>query len=322
MSGGWEGHLMSDLYNSLIDATETGLSLSIAYLGTWIVFRVLSDIDITADASIVFGAVLSTTFILIGWGPWFGLFAATLGGAVAGLVTYALVRSLKLSMILASIIVSVGFFTVNLRVLGRPNVNLADESTLLSAWTRMVGTELDPQMAAISLYLPISLLVYLAVHLFLKSEFGLAFRAFGKNRTMAPSLGISPAVMTAVGLALANALIGLSGALYSQQQGYADVNIGIGTTLFGVTAILVGETLPLKRSMFSMVISVLLGTIAYRTVLSLSFRAGLPAQDFKGVTAVIVIAALLSSRLTKQGKRAMNTHVLRRMKTRIGASAK
>lgn len=288
---------MSDLSQAFLDALETGLPLSIAFLGVWLMFRVLHDFDLTPDGSLVLGAAIFSSSILAGRGPWVAVVLASVGGVLAGLLTYALIRLLKLTMILASIIVSIGLFTVNLRILRAPNVSVIGEETLLSLWQRTLGNDVDFQLASISLFFPIVFVVFLLIHLFLKTEFGLALRAYGANSQMGPSLGMRPAVMTIVGLGVANGLVGLSGALVTQQNGFADVNSGFGTVVFGITAVLVGETLLFKRPAASLVVAVVLGTIAYRTIVALAFRAGLQPQDFKGVTAGIVVLALLATRL-------------------------
>lgn len=293
-----------ELGQALVDALETGLPYSIAFAGVWLMFRVLRDFDLTVDATFASGAAAAALALTSGSGPWLALAAAIGVGAAGGALTFAVHRLLRLPVVLSSIIVGVGLFSVNLRLMGQPNINLIAEDTITARWTELLGSTSGDQWALIALFTLFvvtagGILVY-----FLRTQFGLALRASGINPAMARAQGFSPALALLVGLVIGNALTGVSGALVAQGQGFADVNMGIGTIIFGVTAILLGEVVCRGRGPLAGLAAVLVGTLVYRFILAVAFRLGVAPQDFQGVTAIIVVCAVaIGLLLRKYGQR-------------------
>jgi len=218
---------------------------------------------------------------------------ACVAGAAAGWVTAWLNVKLKIMQLLASILVMIALYSVNLRVMGKPNVALITEPTVFS----MVDFGGMPeQWAKPLLLLLIVIAAKIVVDMFFASEAGLAMRATGGNARMARAQGISTDFHTMAGLALSNALVALAGALFAQSQGTADISMGVGTIVIGLAAVIIGETLLPARSMVITTLACVLGALLYRFFIALALNTdfmGLQAQDLNLVTAVLVAFALL-----------------------------
>jgi putative tryptophan/tyrosine transport system permease protein len=281
-----------DLSHALVDALETGLPYSIAFAGVWLMFRVLRDFDLTVDATFTSGGAAAGLLLTHGHGAWLSLVAAAVAGGVGGLLTFTVHRALRLPVVLASIVVSVGLYSVNLRLMGTPNVNLLDAHTVTAGWTSMVGAQPGDQWALIALFAIVVVVALGALGYFLTTQFGLGLRASGINPIMARAQGASPAIALLVGLVVANAFVGLSGALVAQDQGFVDISMGVGTIVFGVTAVLLGEVVNRRGGPVRALAAVVLGTLLYRYILAVAFRLGVPPEDFQGMTAIIVLLAV------------------------------
>jgi putative ABC transport system permease protein len=296
---------MDFIIRSVDDGIVTGLPFTMAFLGVWLVFRLQRDFDLTVDGTFSVGGAVATAWILQGGDPWLAMLLAAGSGALGGLLTYTLMRRLRLSLVLTSITVGLGLYSVALWILGQPNQSLVGKPTIFAWWTELTGLAPRTSLAIASLAALLVAGVYVLVSLFLRSEVGLALRASGQNQTMARTMGISPQFMLMISIVLGNALAGLSGALLAQQQGFADVTMGAGIILFGVTAVLLGEVVTggFRAGRVS-VIPVLLGALLYRTLLAAAFRAGVPPQFFQGMTAVIVLTSIAIGQLiTSQRER-------------------
>jgi putative ABC transport system permease protein len=290
-----------------------GLALGLAFacmaLGVYLTFRVLAFPDLTVDGSLPLGAALAAVLIVnFGWQPWLTLPVAAAGGALAGVATGLLTTRFGINGLLAGILVSFGLWTVNLRVMGdRANVPLLGTDTLLTPFrASLAGTaeslRVNPgDVAGVLVFAALSVLMGLALNWLLHTEVGLALRSTGDNERMARAMGIDPAAMKVLGLALANALVGLSGALVAQYQGFADVGIGLGTIIAGLASVIIGETLLRPRGVAACIVSVLCGSVAYRLVIALALFVGLGPTDLKLVTALIVIVALGLPQLRARG---------------------
>src|SRR5207249_7395982 len=195
--------------------------------------------------------------------------------------------------LLASILVMIALYSINLRIMGKPNVALINEPTVFS----LVGFGDIPEFWL----KPLGLLVIVAlakilIDLFFASEAGLAMRATGANPRMARAQGISTNRLTLWGLALSNALVAMAGALFVQTQGGADISMGVGTIVIGLAAVIIGETVLPARSLVVTTLACILGAVLYRFFIALALNSdfiGLKAQDLNLVTAVLVGLALL-----------------------------
>ena len=289
---------------ALFGAVELGLVFAFVGLGVYLSFRILDFPDLTVDGSFPLGAAVAAVAIVGGVDPWIATFAAVIAGACAGLVTAFLNVRFGILHLLASILTMIALFSINLRIMGRPNVPLLNQETILTPFY-------DLGLASY-LVRPLFLFILVAIVLvalawFLATDFGLAMRATGANPRMARAQGISTSLYIYVGMALSNALVGLAGALFAQTNGFADVTAGVGTIVVGLAAVIVGETLFRSRHLWVILIGVVVGSILYRIAiqLALSFDAiGLEPSDLNLATAVLVALALILPRLRKSGARA------------------
>ncbi len=275
-----------------LGAIEIGLIFGLVALGVFMSFRIINFPDLTVDGSFPLGAAVAATLIVAGWNPVAATAVACVAGAVAGWITAWLNVKLKIMQLLASILVMIALYSINLRVMGKPNVALISEPTVFS----MVDFGMPEQWAKPALLLLIVIAAKIMIDMFFASEAGLAMRATGGNARMARAQGISTDFHTMAGLALSNALVALAGALFAQSQGVADISMGVGTIVIGLAAVIIGETLLPARSMAITTLACVLGALLYRFFIALALNTefmGLQAQDLNLVTAVLVAFALL-----------------------------
>lgn len=276
-----------------LGALEIGLIFSLVALGVYLSFRVVNFPDLTVDGSFPLGGAVAATLIVGGWNPYAATVVAMAAGAAAGALTAWLNVRLKIMQLLASILVMIALYSINLRVMGKPNVALISEPTVFTSFA-FAGLE-DFWLKPLVLLLAVALVKGL-LDLYFASEAGLAMRATGNNPRMARAQGISTDRATIVGLALSNALVALAGALFAQSQGGADISMGVGTIVIGLAAVIIGETLIPARSLVITTLAVVIGAVLYRVFIAAALNTdalGLQAQDLNLVTAVLVAAALL-----------------------------
>ena len=278
---------------SLLGALEIGLVFALVALGVLISFRLLRFPDLTVDGSFPLGGAVAATLISGGMDPFSATVAATAAGAVAGLITGWLNVRLRIMDLLASILMMIALYSVNLRIMGRPNVPLITEPTV---FTILQPAWLSDYVARPLILVGVVVAVKLLLDWFLATQTGLAMRATGSNGRMARAQGVNTGGMILAGMALSNALVGLAGALFAQTQGGADISMGIGTIVIGLAAVIVGESILPSRKMVLATLAVILGAIVYRFFIALALNSdfiGLQAQDLNLVTAVLVTIALV-----------------------------
>lgn len=284
--------LFMSLY-TLLGALEIGLIFSLVALGVLISFRILTFPDLTVDGSFPLGGAVAATMIAAGYNPFLATGVAILAGALAGFTTAWLNVRLKIMDLLASILMMIALYSINLRVMGKPNVPLINEPTIFS----MLLPDWMPDYVERPLVLiVVVVLAKLLLDWFFSSEIGLAMRATGANARMARAQGIATGRATLAGMALANALVALGGALFAQTQGGADISMGIGTIVIGLAAVIIGENILPARRLVWTTLAVILGAILYRFFIALALNSdfiGLQAQDLNLVTAVLVMLALV-----------------------------
>ena len=278
---------------SLLGALEIGLIFSLVALGVLISFRILNFPDLTVDGSFPLGGAVAATLIAAGQDPFFATVAAILAGAVAGWITGWLNVRLKIMDLLASILMMIALYSVNLRIMGRPNVPLITEPTIFT----ILQPEWMPDYVLRPLVLfVVVILAKLALDWFFSSQLGLAMRATGANPCMARAQGVPTGRATLAGMALSNALVALAGALFAQTQGGSDISMGIGTIVIGLAAVIIGETIIPARRLVYVTLAVVIGAILYRFFIALALNSefiGLKAQDLNLVTAALVTLALV-----------------------------
>jgi putative ABC transport system permease protein len=275
-------------------ALEQGFAYGLMVLGVYLTFRVLDFPDLTVDGSLPLGAAVSAVAITGGIHPYFSLVMAMAAGFIAGMVTGILNTKFKILHLLASILTMIALYSVNIRIMGRPNMTLLGKNTILDPFYNM---GLIPSIAAPILFGVVSLLAVGFLIWFLHTEFGLAMLATGDNRQMITSQGVNTHRVIIFGVGLSNALVALSGAMICQNQGAADVNMGVGTIVAGLASVIIGETVFSSRSVSRAVIAALAGSIVYRLAIALALglkmgRFSFTPSDLNLITAILVVAAL------------------------------
>ncbi len=274
-------------------AIELGLIFALVAFGVYLSFRILDFPDLTVDGSFPLGAAVCAVMIVAGVNPWLATLAATLAGAMAGVVTAWLNLRLKILHLLASILTMTALYSINLRIMGKPNMALLGQETILSPLETL---DIPYYFINIIAFGVIAVVVLVLLALFLKSETGLAMRATGSNPRMARAQGISTKAMTILGMAISNGMVGLAGSLFAQSQGYADVTMGVGIIVVGLASVIGGEALLSTRTVVLALIACFLGALLYRLAVAFALNAdfiGLESQDLNLVTAVLVAAAIV-----------------------------
>lgn len=280
-------------------AVELGLVFAFVAIGVFLAFRVLDFPDLTVDGSFPLGAAVAAVLITVGINPWLAAVVAMLAGAAAGTVTAFLNVRFRILNLLASILTMIALFSVNLRVMGKPNVALINADTMLSPFFGLGLREVYVRPLFVGVLVVIAVI---AVWRFLESDAGLAMRATGANPRMSRAQGIDTRWQVYLGLALSNALVALGGALFAQTNGFADVTSGVGTIVVGLAAVIIGETLFGARGILLALIGCVVGSILYRIAIQLALSTdslGLKASDLNLVTAVLVAVALVLPRLRR-----------------------
>lgn len=288
-------------YIAFWGAVELGLVFAFVAIGVYLAFRVLDFPDLTVDGSFPLGAAVAAVLIIAGYNAWLATLVAMGAGALAGLVTAVLNVRFRILNLLASILTMIALFSVNLRIMGKPNVALLNETTML---TPFYGLGLREYLVRPIFLAVLVIIAVVGIWRFLESDAGLAMRATGSNGRMARAQGVNTGNQVYLGIALSNALVALGGSLFAQTNGFADVTSGVGTIVVGLAAVIVGETLFGNRGLLIALIGCVVGSIIYRLAIQLALSTdalGLKASDLNMVTAALVAVALILPRLRKGG---------------------
>lgn len=282
--------------STILGASELGLIFAIMSLGIFITFKILNFPDLTVDGSFTLGCVVSALFALNGH-PIIGIIMATLAGSVAGFITGFLHTKMKVQYILAGILTMTGLYSINLKIGdGKPNFSLFGKETIFSLFKSILESMGMPNMIIdnhkLILVLLIVIVVTILLYLFFKTQTGMAIRATGDNESMVRASSINTDAMKITGLALANAFVGLSAAIFTQYQQFYDISLGIGMMVVGLTSIILGETIFGKRNILNSFISLILGAIIYRILLAFALSLGMNPNDWKLLCAILVAAAI------------------------------
>ncbi len=283
------------LYAAL-GAIEQGLVYGIMVVGVYLTFRILDFPDLTVDGSLPLGASISAVAITNGVNPYVSLVFALTGGCIVGMATAILNTKFKILHLLASILTMIALYSINIRIMGGPNIALLGSATVFDD---VIAMGVPGQYAGIVIFGVFSIAVTGIIVWFLKTELGMAILATGDNPQMITSLGVNTHSVIVLGVGLSNGLVALSGALVAQNQGAADVGMGIGTIIAGLASVIIGETIFGDKSIARAFIAALLGSIVYRLAIALAL--GLEFGDFSFnpsdlnlITAILVIIALIA----------------------------
>jgi ABC-type uncharacterized transport system, permease component len=286
----------------LINILEQGLLFSLVSIGVYITYKILDFPDLSVDSTFPLGAAISAALLVNGVNPWISIIIATLGGALAGGITAFLHVKLKITNLMAGILVMIGLYSINLRIMGKANVPLFNTPNLFKS-----------SIPAIVVILIMVIVVKILLDLYLKTKSGFLLVAVGDNEQVVSSLGVNKDLVKVLGLMISNALVALAGALTAQYQGFSDVGMGTGTVVMGLAAVIIGTSLFERLSFIKVTTLSILGAIIYKAAIAIVLKLGLNANDLKLMTAIIVVIALCS-----------NSGVLKfkKRKSVIGGSAK
>ena len=254
----------------LLGTLEQSFIFAVMVLGVYISYKILDFPDMTVDGSFPLGAAVAAASIVKGVNPVLALILAMAAGAAAGFITGMIHVKLRVTNLLAGIIVMTGLYSINLRIMGKSNIPLFSVKHLFNG-----------NVSAI--------VVKLGMDFLLKTKFGFALKALGDNESLIISLGLNEKTLKIYGLMLANSLVALSGAVLAQYQGFADVGMGTGTIITGLASIIIGDALFGKKKVIKISMMVIFGTIIYRTIIALSLKVGMNASDLKLITSALVV---------------------------------
>ena len=276
-------------------ALELGFQYALVAMALFLSYRVLDIADLTTDGCFVLGCAVSVSMTAAGH-PFLAIPAAILAGMCAGFVTAFLQTRLGVPSILAGIVTNTGLYTVNLMAMGwRANQSLLRQDTIFTLFRE---TGIGGDWYAILLSAGITVLAGVLLVLFLGTRLGLSIRATGDNRDMVQASSINPTFTITVGLCIANALTGLSGAVVGQAQKTADINAGTGVVVIGLACLIIGETIVGRGAMFRGAIAVVVGSIFYRFIYAIVlYTKVVPIDCLKLVTAIVVALAIAAPTL-------------------------
>jgi len=258
-------------------------------IGIVITFRILAFPDLTVDGSFPLGAAVVARLIMEGVPPIYGILMAIIIGFLAGCCTGLLNTKLKINSLLAGILMMTMLYSINLRIMGRSNIQLLTVQTLL---TPLENLDVNRFIPIIAFFFVVTLCIKFLTDMFLHTQLGFAMRATGDNEQMIRTLGVNTDNMTVLGLGISNAFVALSGSLVAQDQGFSDVGMGIGMIVAGLASIIIGEALIGKKTVQRMTLAAVVGSIIYKLIISFGLRMGLAPTDLKMATGVMVILAL------------------------------
>ena len=284
----------------LLGAVSLGLLWSIMTIGVYITYRILDIADLSVEGTLPLGAAVACAMITRGGDPYLASLCALLAGCAAGLCTGILHTKLKIPALLSGILTMIALYSINLRIMGAPNVSILRMNTVFRP---LVKAGLTGSVAIIIVGGLCALALISILYWFFGTELGSAVRATGNNPRMVRAQGINTDSMKILGLVLSNGLVALSGAFIAQSQNFADVQMGAGSIVIGLASLIIGEVLFGGRSFYRRLLAVILGAVVYRLIIALVLELGMNPNDLKLFTAITVALALW----LPQGKQLLRT---------------
>ena len=277
------------LVNALPGAAAQGLIWGIMAIGVYITYRILDFADLTVDGSLCTGGAVCIMMMLNGQNVWVAMFAALLAGMVAGCVTGLLHTFMGIPAILSGILTQLGLYSINLKIMGKANQAInVDKYSLLVSLRFIRNVPLFKNTILLVSLIIVVLIVIL--YWFFGTELGCSIRATGCNDKMARAQGINTDFNRVLGLMISNGMVALSGALLSQYQGFADINMGRGAIVIGLAAVIIGEAIfgKIFRNFGLRLLSVAFGSIIYYLVLQIVIWLGIDTDLLKLLSAAVV----------------------------------
>ncbi|MBZ5964002.1 ABC transporter permease [Leuconostoc gelidum subsp. gelidum] len=280
----------------IVSSIGQGLLWAVLGVALFLTFRILNFPDMTVEGSFPLGAATAVTMISHGINPYLATLTALIIGSIAGLVTGLLYTKGKIPILLAGILVMTAALSINLRIMGSANISLLNQKSIFSS---PILQHLPKNFDSVFVGFIIITIITLSLMFFLQTEIGQAFIATGDNANMAQSIGIKTDRMTIMGLMLSNGLIALGGAVIAQNNGYADINMGIGIIVIALASIIIGEVAFGDLSLNGRLVAVIVGSILYRLVLLAVLSLGFSTNDLNLISAIVLAVAMMLPQLRK-----------------------
>lgn len=268
--------------NFFISTLEQGLIFAVGALGVYITYTILDFPDLSVDGTFSLGAAITAAFILQGTNPILSLALAFIGGAIGGLVTGILHVKLKITNLLSGILVMIGLYSINLRVMGKANLPMMNRSNIFSS-----------DISKVVILVLLVLIIKLLMDLLFKTKFGLILRATGDNETLVTSIGVNKGTVKIIALMLSNGFVALSGAIMAQYQRFSDISMGDGFIVVALASIILGQSVFKKSRLLKGTTVVIIGAFLYKLSVGVALNLGFPSTDLKLITSVIVVIAIV-----------------------------
>lgn len=280
----------------IINVLEQGLLFGIVAMGVYITFKILNIADMSTDGTYPLGGAICAALLVKGVNPWIAVAVATIGGALAGLISALLNVKLKISSLMSGILVMTGLYSINLMIMGKSNVPLFNTKIIFD------------NNYKVYIIFAIAIVLKLLLDLFLKTKLGKLLIALGDNEQVITTLGVNKDIIKIIGLMISNGLIAMAGALTAQYQGFSDVTMGTGILVMALAGVIIGTSAFRKLTLLKTTTLVIIGSIIYKLAIALALKFNLDPNYLKLMTAIIVVIALsFNSNIIsiKKNKRAM-----------------
>lgn len=272
----------------IISILEQSSILGIMVLGVYISYKILDFPDLSVDGTFPLGASIVAACLIHDINPYVATLLGGIAGAIAGAITGLLHVKLKITNLLAGIIVMTGLYSINLRIMKKSNIPLFGSKNIL-----------DQDINSLLMLFSILIIFKFSLDFFFKTKIGFLLRALGDNENLISSLGIDEKKIKIFGLALSNFLVAISGGIFAQYQGFSDVGMGTGTIITALASIILGEILLGKIKLFLKTTIVIIGTVFFKSIIAFSLELGLNASDLKLLTACIVCIIIGAKEMKK-----------------------
>lgn len=287
-----------------IGIIEQGMIYAVMALGVYITYKILDFPDLTVDGSFPLGAAVTAILISNGVHPLLALLAATMAGALAGMVTGLIHVKAGVRDLLSGIISMTALYSVNLHIAGKANLSIMTEDTIFrNGLIQGLPEAVQPYTTMVVVCI-IALLAKLVLDWYLRTKSGYLLRAVGDNATLVTSLAKDSGTVKIIGLAIANALVALGGAIMCQQQRFFEASMGTGTIVIGLASVIIGTNL-FRRSRIQATTAVIIGSLLYKACVAGAIACGMRAIDMQLITAALFLVILI---LGKERKKKVKSH--------------
>lgn len=284
------------LFDLILGVLEEGFAYAIMALGVYITYKILDFPDLSVDGTFPLGGAVAVILIIAGVNPVLTLLISFLAGALAGTITGLIHVKFRVRDLFSGIIMMTALYSINLRIAGSPNVPIFSKETIFENGflEKFIPENFIPYTTVTILFI-IVLIMKLILDFYLNTKSGYLLRAVGDNSTLVTSLAIDKGKVKIIGLALANGLVALAGAIYCQKSGYFEISMGTGTMTIGLASVIIGTNLFRKASFIKSTTAVIIGSLLYKLCVSIAISFGLENSDLRLITAILFLGILVVS---------------------------